>query len=112
MKTNETYLRFLELTKLLEKTTTLPLLEPVEKRMLKIVALANIKNKRLSVKDMMTMSDISSPATMHKNIHALVDKGWIFLEETEDARRWQLQLTKETLKYFDKLGLAIQKSTK
>jgi DNA-binding MarR family transcriptional regulator len=112
MKTNETFLRFLELTKLLEKTTTLPLLEPVEKRMLKIVALANIKNKRLSVKDMMTMSDISSPATMHKNIHALVDKGWIFLEETEDARRWQLQLTKETLKYFDKLGLVIQKSTK
>jgi hypothetical protein len=78
MKTNETYLRFLELTKLLEKTTTLPLLEPVEKRMLEIVALANIKNKRLSVKDMMSMSDISSPATMHKNIHALVDKGWIF----------------------------------
>jgi len=109
MKTNETYLRFLELTKLLEKTTTLPLLEPVEKRMLEIVALANIKNKRLSVKDMMSMSDISSPATMHKNIHALVDKGWIFLEETEDARRWQLQLTKETLKYFDKLGLSIQK---
>ncbi len=109
MKTNETYLRFLELTKLLEKTTTLPLLEPVEKRMLEIVALANIKNKRLSVKDMMSMSDISSPATMHKNSHALVDKGWIFLEETEDARRWQLQLTKETLKYFDKLGLSIQK---
>lgn len=105
----EIYLRFLELTKLLEKTTTLPLLEPVEKRMLEIVALANIKNKRLSVKDMMSMSDISSPATMHKNIHALVDKGWIFLEETEDARRWQLQLTKETLKYFDKLGLSIQK---
>jgi DNA-binding MarR family transcriptional regulator len=112
MKTNETYLRFLELTKLLEKTTTLPLLEPVEKRMLEIVALANIKNKRLSVKDMMSMSDISSPATMHKNIHALVDKGWIFLEETEDARRWQLQLTKETLKYFDKLGVAVQKSIK
>ena len=32
MKTNEIYLRFLELTKLLEKTTTLPLLEPVEKK--------------------------------------------------------------------------------
>jgi DNA-binding MarR family transcriptional regulator len=112
MKTNETYLRFLELTKLLEKTTTLPLLEPVEKRMLQVIAMANYRNERLSVKDMMSMSDISSPATMHKNIHDLVDKGWIFLEETKDARRWQLQLTKETLKYFDKFGLAIQKSTK
>ena len=112
MKTNETYLRFLELTKLLEKTTTLPLLEPVEKRMLQVIAMANYRNERLSVKDMMSMSDISSPATMHKNIHDIVDKGWIFLEETKDARRWQLQLTKETLKYFDKLGLVIQKSTK
>ena len=107
-----TYLRFLELSKLLEKTNTLPLLEPIEKKMLEIIALANNKNQRLSVKDMMSMSDISSPATMHKNIHALVDKGWIFLEETIDARRWQLQLTKETLKYFDKLGLTIQKSSK
>jgi DNA-binding MarR family transcriptional regulator len=88
MKTNETYLRFLELTKLLEKTTTLPLLEPVEKRMLQVIAMANYRNERLSVKDMMSMSDISSPATMHKNIHDLVDKGWIFLEETKDARRW------------------------
>ena len=112
MKTNEIYLRFLELTKLLEKTTTLPLLEPVEKRMLEVITMANYKNERLSVKDMMSMSDISSPATMHKNIHALVDKEWIFLEETKDARRWQLQLTKEALKYFDKLGLAIKKSIK
>ena len=112
MKTNEIYLRYLELTKLLEKTTTLPLLEPVEKRMLEVITMANYKNERLSVKDMMSMSDISSPATMHKNIHALVDKGWIFLEETKDARRWQLQLTKEALKYFDKLGLAIKKSIK
>ena len=112
MKTNEIYLRYLELTKLLEKTTTLPLLEPVEKRMLEVITMANYKTERLSVKDMMSMSDISSPATMHKNIHALVDKGWIFLEETKDARRWQLQLTKEALKYFDKLGLAIKKSIK
>jgi len=107
-----TYLRFLELSKLLEKTTTLPLLEPVEKRMLEVITMANYKNERLSVKDMMAKSEISSPATMHKNIHALVDKVWIFLEETKDARRWQLQLTKEASKYFDKLGLAIQKSIK
>jgi len=107
-----TYLRFLELSKLLEKTTTLPLLEPIEKKMLEIVTMANYRNERLSVKDMMAKSEISSPATMHKNIHSMIEKGWIYLEETNDARRWQLQITKETLKYFDKLGLAIQKSIK
>jgi hypothetical protein len=112
MKSRQTYIQFLELTKLLEKTTTLPLLEPVEKRMLELIAIANFKKERLSVKDMMTKSEIAAPATMHKNIHLLVKKRWIFLEDTEDARRLQLQLTKEALKYFDKLGLTIQKSIK
>ena len=108
----EIYLRFLELTELLEKSIKLPLLEPVEKRMLQVIAMANYRNERLSVKDMMAKSEISSPATMHKNIHSMIEKGWIYLEETSDGRRWQLQLTKETLKYFDKLGLTIQKSSK
>ena len=112
MKTRQIYIKFLELTKLLEKTTTLPLLEPIEIKMLGVIALANNKNQRLSVKDMMSKSDISSPVAMHKYIHSIVDKGWIYLEKTEDARRKQLRLTKEALKYFDKLGLAIQKSTK
>jgi hypothetical protein len=66
MKTPEIYLRFLELTDLLEKSSKLPLLEPVEKRMLQIITMANYRNERLSVKDMMAKSEISSPATMHK----------------------------------------------
>jgi hypothetical protein len=106
------YFRFLKFSKLIEKSSSLPMLEPIEKRMLDVVTIENFKNERLSVKDMMAKSEISSPTTMHKNIHSMTEKGWIYLEETADSRRRQLQLTKEALKYFDKLGLAIQKSTK
>ncbi len=112
MKTKEIYMRFLELAKALEKTGTLPLLEPVEKKMLGIIALANYNKERLSVKDMMAKEEISSPATIHKNIHSMIDKGWIYLEETSDGRRWQLQITNECMSYFSKLGMAIKKSIK
>ena len=49
---------------------------------------------------------------MHKNIHLLVKKRWIYLEDTEDARRKQLQITSEGMRYFAKLGVAVQKSIK
>ena len=110
MKTRQIYMQFLELEKNIEKTDNLPKLEPSEKAILKFIALANNKNERLSIKDMMLQPDFFSKSTMQIKIHSLVDKGWIYLQETEDGRRKQLQLTKETLKHFDKLGLAIQKS--
>ena len=112
MKPHQIYLRFLELEKKLETENGLPLLDPKEKIILKHISLVNNKNIRLSVKDMMDESDICSPVTMHKNIHSLVDKGWIYLEETEDTRRKQLKLTKQAIKYFNKLGMALQNSTK
>ncbi len=112
MKSSQIYLRFIALSKVIEKSSILPVLDPIEERMLNVIAMANTNKERLSVKDMMSKSDISSPATMHKNIQSLISKGWIFLEETSDARRKQLQLTKETLKYYTKLGHALEKSIK
>ena len=112
MKTSQIYMRLLALTKVLEQSSTLPLLEPVEKRMLELIAISNFKKERLSVKDMMAKSEIAAPATMHKNIHLLVKKRWIYLEDTEDARRKQLQITSEGMRYFAQLGLAVKKAIK
>ncbi len=56
MKTPQIYLRVLELANLLEQSSSLPLLEPIEKRILEIIAKANFKNERLFVKDMMAKS--------------------------------------------------------
>ncbi len=108
MKTLEIYMQFLELEKNIDKRNSLSLLNPEEKSILKHIALSNVRNERLGIKDMMFKSNFYSPSHMHIKIHSLVNKGWIYLQETEDGRRKQLQLTLEALKYFDKLGLAIK----
>ena len=107
---SEMYLRFIHLVKIIESAQALPLLEPIEQKILEIISLKNIKGERLSVKDLMSYAALASPATMHKHIHAMVDKGWIFLALTEDARRKQLMISKAAIKHFDKLGVAMKKA--
>ena len=51
---------------------------------LEIVAIINTRYERLSVKDLMSHSEIGSPATIHQYIHAMVDKGWIRLTRSEE----------------------------
>jgi DNA-binding MarR family transcriptional regulator len=110
MKNSSIYLRFIQLVKVLESAQPLAALAPIEHQLLEIIAIANTKQERLSVKDLMADSEVASPATIHKHIHSMVDKGWIYLAPTEDARRKQLMLTDATMKYFDKLGVAITKA--
>jgi DNA-binding MarR family transcriptional regulator len=50
--------------------------------------------------------------TMQRKLKALMQKGWIFHEPTEDGRRVQLQLTDKTLAHFGKLSKAMQKVAK
>lgn len=110
MKHSAIYLRFIQLVKALESVQVLPALEPIEHKLLEIIAIATIKQQRLSVKDLMGDSEVASPATIHKHIHAMVDKGWIYLAPTKDARRKQLMLTEATMRHFDKLSVAMTKA--
>lgn len=112
MKNSAIYLRFIHLLKVIEASQVLPALEPIEHQILQIIALANLRRERLSVKDLMGMPEIASPATVHKNIKSMREKGWIYLEDTEDARRKQLRLTPQALTHFDKLGIAVKKAIK
>ena len=107
---SDMYLRFIHIVKTIESAQALPLLEPIEQKILEIVSLKNMNEERLSVKDLMSYAEIASPATMHKHIHAMVDKGWILLAPTEDARRKQLMISNATIKHFDKLGNAMKKA--
>ncbi len=98
------YLRFIHLSEVLRDQPGLSPLEPLEERILMIVANAHYARERLSVKDLMGMSALGSPAMLHGRLKSMREKGWIFLAETEDARRKQLELTKDSLAYFEKLG--------
>jgi DNA-binding MarR family transcriptional regulator len=90
----------------------LPPLEPLEERILELVAYARQKKERLSVKDLMGKRELGSPAMLHGRLKSMREKGWIALAPTEDARRKQLELTPASLQHFEKLSKLMSKAVK
>jgi len=104
------YLRFLQLTEALRGLPALPSLDPLEERILELVARAAQAKERLSVRDLMGKSELGSPATLHARLKSMRDKGWIALSDTEDTRRKQVELTQAALRHFDKLSECLLKA--
>lgn len=105
------YLRFLQLAEALRGLPSLPSLDPLEERILGIIARAGQEQARLSVRDMMGKKDLGSPATVHGRLTSMREKGWIMLSDTEDTRRKQIELTQAALMHFDKLSRCIVQAT-
>lgn len=106
------YFSFLELAKKAEDASDqLPLLADEEK-ILNFIAITNARGERLSVTDILGRRDLAPPMTMKRKLKALIQKGWIFQEPTEDGRRFQLQLTNNTLDHFKKLSKEMKKIMK
>lgn len=82
-------------------------LAPRDERLLDIVALAYVRKERLSVKDLMSKSELGSPAVIHQRMKFLIADKLIKLQDTEDTRRYQVAPTEKLLDYFDALGKAI-----
>jgi DNA-binding MarR family transcriptional regulator len=108
----DVYLRFLQLSEALRGLPSLPSLDPLEGRILEFVARAAQSRDRLSVRDLMAVSELGSPATLHARISSMRDKGWIMLSDTQDARRKQVELTQAALRHFDKLSECLVKAAK
>jgi DNA-binding MarR family transcriptional regulator len=108
------YLRFLQLAEALRGLPSLPSLDPLEERILAIVARAMQDGDRLCVRDMMAKKELGAPATVHSRLTSMREKGWIMLTDTEDTRRKQVTLTQAALAHFDKLSrcmvTAVQKA--
>lgn len=104
------YMRFLQLADALRGLPSLPPLDPLEERILAIVARASQEDERLSVRDMMGKKELGAPATVHNRLTSMREKGWLILTDTEDTRRKQVELTQEALKYFDKLSKCMVKA--
>lgn len=108
----EIYLRFLQLTEAIRGLPSLPPLDPLEERMLALVARMSQDKERLSVRDMMAKEEFGSPATIHGRLKSMREKGWIMLADTEDTRRKQIDLTQAALAHFDKLSKCLLKAAK
>lgn len=106
MPTNQAdlYIRFLNYGQTLREAGQLPPLDPLEERILALIAQSGHLDQRLSVRDMMARSEFGSPATIHTRLKSMRAKGWIQYGDTEDSRRKQLEITKAASQYFDKLG--------
>ena len=108
----DVYLRFLQLTETLRALPSLSALDPVEARILELVARARHAQERLSVRDMMAKEEIGSPAMVHARLKSMRQKGWIELTDTDDARRKQVDLTKAALLHFDRLSKCLVQAAK
>jgi DNA-binding MarR family transcriptional regulator len=106
------YFRFLQLADALRGLPALPALDPLEQRILELVARVGQTHERLSVRDIMGKSELGSPATLHARLTSMREKGWIRLGDTEDARRKQVELTPAALRHFDKLSEAMLRAAK
>ena len=101
---SELYFRFLQLSETIRGHPALPALVPLECRILELIIYARQKKEGMSVKELIGKRELGSPAILHSCLVSIRIKGWIMLEDTEDARRKQLVLTKAALTHFDKLS--------
>jgi hypothetical protein len=111
-RTADVYLRFLQLSEAIRGLPALPPLDPLEERILGWVARASREQERLSVRDMMAKDELGAPATIHARLKSMREKGWIQLADTEDARRKQVELTREAIQHFARLSKAMVQATR
>ena len=101
------YLRFLQLAEAIRGLPALPVLDPLEERLLKQIANASTSQQRLCVRDLMAQREMGSPATIHTRLKSMRQKGWIELADTEDSRRKQIELSEAAHQHFGKLSACI-----
>lgn len=109
---SDVYLRFLQLADAIRGLPSLPPLDPLEERILALIARASAQDERLCVRDMMAKEQLGAPATIHTRLKSMRTKGWIMLSDTEDARRKQIELTRGALRYFESLSKCMVEATK
>ena len=100
----DAYMQFMSLRLSLRDRSGLPSLDPLEERLLEMVALASEPGERLSVTEVITTSELGSPTTLHGRLKSLRTKGLIELAYTDEASRRQLQLTRSGMSYLDAIS--------
>lgn len=109
---SDVYLRFLHLADAIRGLPSLPQLDPLEERILALIARAGAQEERLCVRDMMAKDQFGAPATIHARLKSMRAKGWIMLTDTEDTRRKQIELTQGAIRYFDSLSKCMVEATR
>lgn len=113
MKAHQTYLRFLKDLHALETKSGLPAMDLECRRLLEEIAVRQNANHSMTVTDVMALSHIASPATLHRKLDTLMEAGLIVHHFRDDNRRTKyVACTPAAMTYFERAGRAMQRSLK
>jgi len=101
------YLRLLNLVSAVQRCQ--PALDPIEERLLNRMATAWHRGEKVSVTEAMEAQEGLAPATVHRRLKRLRDKGLITLATGEgDQRMRYIEPTPQALRYFAELDACFQ----
>ena len=104
-KHSEAYLKFIHLSQALRSLPGLPVLDPIEERLLNALASSWFTDKEATVLETMHSTPDMSPSTVHRRLKTLRKKGLInFNVDDEDNRVKYIVKTSIADKYFTHLG--------
>ena len=105
------YLKFLNLIEAIRDSPAFPALDPVEERLLNLLAATWHIGKRVSVLEAMGLSSEISATTAHRRLKTMRSKGMIALDaDKSDTRIKYVVPTELTNAYFATLGQALNKA--
>ena len=105
------YLRFLSLLHAIEGKGELPNLDLDAKRLLEVIGVQHSQGKPLTVSDAMAMTQIASPATIHRKLDVVREIGMIDTHfEGKNRRTKYLCPTPQAEKYFSQVGEVMQQA--
>jgi hypothetical protein len=110
-KYSATYLRFLNLVQAIREIPTFPAMDPVEERLLTMLAGVWHLEKKISVLEAMSLTNEISATTAHRRLKTLRKKGMIDLDtDQSDSRVKYVVPTALAKQYFTTLGQALDKA--
>ena len=105
------YIKFLNLMEAVKGLPTYPSLDAVEERLLNTFAVLWNSRVAVTVLQAMEMLQDASPATVHRRLKTLYEKGYIELQPDEaDKRVKYIKATALTDKYFARLEDCLAKA--
>jgi hypothetical protein len=114
MKSNKSpfasaYLRFLQLTRVIQALPDGMEMDANEKALLQAVVLRWFEDQPMTVREAIALADLGSPATLHKRVTRLREKEMLSTLNLEGDRRAKFLIpTQRTLDYFNHLGQSMQ----
>jgi Fe-S-cluster formation regulator IscX/YfhJ len=99
------YLRFLQLAKAIQNLPDGQILDANENALLEAIALHWFEQKPMTVREAIGLSELGSPATLHKRITRLRNSGMVeAFNQPDDKRAKYLIPTEKTLAMFNAFG--------